>query len=156
LRLISDKQINSFVTEIVIKIGSVKLGNSELLDQNSQYKAQFPILIGSGSHFEKSNGGILNREDKNSLAEVSVTPIANWDNEKAWIVLDNEQGKFLYLKANVTHRITIAIDGALDTGGGTVILEGCGLWCDLLFQRNRKGIGDVSLRVFERRPSYEI
>jgi hypothetical protein len=147
--LISDKHENCYIVDVVAKLGSIKRRDIEELNENLRYSIQLPVLIGSGSHFQKGNG-ILNRGNTNSFAEVSVIPIATWDDNRAWILANDGDDECVELKKGTSYRVTMSLDGFLDIAG-RFELQGCGIWIDLLW-RDKKGI---ELKIHKRNPDYE-
>jgi hypothetical protein len=153
LSLISNKPKNHFILLLDAKIQNIKHKGKELLENREKRDGNISILIGSGYHFEKGSGGVLNKSAKNSLAKVSVVPLTKFNNDKAYILIGDGDDEIIEMEDGSTYRIILNFSAKLFIGGQRD-LEGVGIWCDLVYSKNWLQQKVVSLKIIERTPPY--
>jgi hypothetical protein len=149
LKILSDKQFH--ITDIDPRIGSVRQRD----DTNSEER-HLPILIKEGMDFAKGKD-IVNRRGFNKWASVSAIPVANWDEEHAWIVAEDGREKSnIFIEKDIVCRVVITIDGTVDAPPRIDLkLEQCTVICDLVYAQEKNGKIGVSMKIFARKPEFE-
>lgn len=156
LEVISDKQLgedgfinvsekNSYVVRVE-QGGKLLLNNGELL---------LP-LVGGGNSVYSVFEYIRNRKGRtvNTAIEHTVFPIANWDENQAWIVSQDGRGNSgIVIEKDVTCRVLMILMGEIIRKQP---LEFFQVWCDLLYHSNGNGKMTMTLKNINRHVEYEL
>jgi len=86
------------------------------------------------------------------LFQLKAIAIANHDGNQAWIQ-KNDALQDVIIEKNITHTAIIAMNGMVNDN---LQMDGCAVFCELLYNENKKGQMEISFRIIERVPSYEV
>lgn len=162
LQIISDKPLkngefvdlpdNTYINRI--EQGAVVLFPSE----NHSSPLILPLLGGSNSVYGHQE--IIKQRNDDSMPRIkeTVIPIANWDEDSAWITAIDKRQEALVsdcgvkIKKDIVCRVVIHAKGRINA---LEELMGCEIFCDLLYYK-KDGQMTMSIDLVERHPKYEL
>lgn len=132
------------------KIISVQKGK----EPRETYNSKLPLLNKSVRGFQPSTG-IINSIQEKDLKTLSAIPIANWNETEAWIIGSDNDQKLINIEEGYLYIVEIIMKGEIYPPAMGKEMEDCQIFCDLIYQKDKKGNKVVSITKIERFPNYE-
>jgi len=157
LEIISDKSRNIFNNtsrEFSIEVKKLLIEEFGKGMNVSYPRRDLQLLASFNSVVFHETTTIQNRRDliKEKLITNVVVPIANWDNNHAWIATKDGE-KDLLLERDTSYRVVVDFnEWSLEDVN---MKYGCAVWCDLHYVEIRDGQMKVKLDIVKRNPDYE-
>jgi len=158
LEIISDKSINNSlnITKEHVEITHVIQNLVDIAYPNDEHKKPLYLCLVSGHESIFTYGGwVRNRNEKDASNNHTVLPIANWDDNEAWIVSsDGKSNSGINLEKGITCEIVIHMKAQVNMFDE--MLRTCEVFCDLFCDKDKEGHMKVFLELKKRIPDYEL
>ena len=88
------------------------------------------------------------------MKTLSAIHVANWTDTEAWIIGEGDT-KLKNIEEGFIYIVEIAMKGMIYPPAIGKETEGCQIFCELIYQKNKEGNKGVSITKIERYPKYE-